>query len=147
MNLGVINYPDSLGAACDYQPFSFYLGGKRTYYGLPNNPNYQLGPVVGSACDTLNSSVEEIKEKNASILINPNPATHVIFCNAKNIKGKNAFIKIINALGVVVYQRKLNIFSGGFAAQTIEVSSLQSGLYILFIQSEKEVIKVQFMKE
>ncbi|MBL0052930.1 MAG: hypothetical protein IPP29_16155 [Bacteroidetes bacterium] len=42
-NLSVINEPDSLGVKCDYQPFSFYLGGKRTYYGLPNNPNYELG--------------------------------------------------------------------------------------------------------
>ncbi|HQK97424.1 MAG TPA: hypothetical protein PLH61_05325, partial [Bacteroidia bacterium] len=31
MNLGVINSPDSLGLACDFQPWSFYLGGKRTY--------------------------------------------------------------------------------------------------------------------
>lgn len=28
-NLSVINFPDSVGAACDYEPFSFYLGGKR----------------------------------------------------------------------------------------------------------------------
>ncbi|MBK8845023.1 MAG: hypothetical protein IPO27_00120 [Bacteroidetes bacterium] len=27
-NLSVINYPDN--SACDFQPFSFYLGGKRT---------------------------------------------------------------------------------------------------------------------
>lgn len=40
MNLCVINQPDSLGAACDFQPFSYYLGGHRSYMGLPNNPNY-----------------------------------------------------------------------------------------------------------
>ena len=44
MNLSVINSPDSLGFACDLQPFSFYLGGKRSYAGLPNNPDYDLGP-------------------------------------------------------------------------------------------------------
>jgi len=53
MNLSVINQPDSLGSACDFQPYSFYLGGKRTYLGLPNNPDYELGAVTGSACDTL----------------------------------------------------------------------------------------------
>ncbi|HRH85202.1 MAG TPA: hypothetical protein PK210_13290, partial [Bacteroidia bacterium] len=37
MNLSVINQPDSLGSACNFQPYSFYLGGKRTYVGLPNN--------------------------------------------------------------------------------------------------------------
>ncbi len=40
MNLSVINYPDSLGTACGYAPFSFYLGGKRTYYGQVHNRDY-----------------------------------------------------------------------------------------------------------
>ncbi|MEI2757816.1 MAG: hypothetical protein V9G42_00130, partial [Bacteroidia bacterium] len=53
MNLGVINEPNSLGATCNFQPFSFYLGGKRTYLGLPNNPKYDLGALAGSVCDTL----------------------------------------------------------------------------------------------
>ena len=53
MYLSVINYPDSLGVACNYEPFSFYLGGKRTYYGLPNNPDYDLPALAGSPCDTL----------------------------------------------------------------------------------------------
>ncbi|MBL7916546.1 MAG: hypothetical protein JNL49_16060, partial [Bacteroidia bacterium] len=30
MNLSVINQPDSLGSLCDFQPYSFNLGGKRT---------------------------------------------------------------------------------------------------------------------
>src|SRR6185503_1096208 len=42
MNLGVINSPDNIGILCDFQPYSFYLGGKRCYYGLPNNPNYEM---------------------------------------------------------------------------------------------------------
>ncbi|MBK7388264.1 MAG: hypothetical protein IPI23_04070 [Bacteroidetes bacterium] len=45
MYLSVINYPDSLGTACGYNPFSFYLGGKRTYYGLPNNPITTYQPL------------------------------------------------------------------------------------------------------
>jgi hypothetical protein len=36
MNLSVINSPDSIGSACDLQPFSFYLGGKRSYFGWLN---------------------------------------------------------------------------------------------------------------
>ncbi len=60
MNLSVINYPDSLGTACGYVPFSFYLGGKRTYYGLPNNPDYDMPSLAGSPCDTLVSINEPI---------------------------------------------------------------------------------------
>lgn len=60
MNLSVINSPDLPGAACDFQPYSFYLGGKRTYWGLPNNPDYDLGPLVGSPCDTLVGTTETL---------------------------------------------------------------------------------------
>ena len=58
MNLSLINSPDSFGTACDFQPYSFYLGGKRTYYGLPNNPDYFLGPKIGSPCDTITAISE-----------------------------------------------------------------------------------------
>lgn len=61
-NLGVINLPDSPGLACNFQPWSFYLGGKRTYWGLPNNPDYELGPVTGSICDTL-TGINYIEQK------------------------------------------------------------------------------------
>ncbi|MBK8846508.1 MAG: hypothetical protein IPO27_08220 [Bacteroidetes bacterium] len=50
-NLNVINEPDSDN--CNFTPFSFTSVAKRTYYGLPNNPNYELGRLYGSPCDTL----------------------------------------------------------------------------------------------
>jgi hypothetical protein len=53
MNLSVIQEPDSAFPTCNFTPYSFYLGGKRTYWGLPNNPNYDMGVVAGSPCDTL----------------------------------------------------------------------------------------------
>ena len=50
-NLTVINDPDSLGSACNLTPHSFYLGGKTVQFGLPNMPNYNLGPTT-PICDT-----------------------------------------------------------------------------------------------
>ncbi|MBL0052185.1 MAG: hypothetical protein IPP29_12085 [Bacteroidetes bacterium] len=56
-HLGVINQPDSLAVSCDFQPYSFYLGpNARTYAGTSNLPDYNLGPLVGSGCDTLSLS-------------------------------------------------------------------------------------------
>jgi hypothetical protein len=80
-NLSVVNYPDSLGSACSYQSFSFYLGGKRTYYGLPNNPNYSLGPVFGSTCDTIFNTTDAPIKDDTSILISPNPCSNYITVN------------------------------------------------------------------
>ena len=64
-NLGVINNPDVVGNGCNFSPFSFYLGGKRTYYGLPNNPDYNLGPLASSICDTI-TVITEIKGNEKS---------------------------------------------------------------------------------
>ena len=50
-NLTVINFPDSLGSACNLNPHSFYLGGNTTMTGLPNIPNYNLGQAT-PVCDT-----------------------------------------------------------------------------------------------
>jgi hypothetical protein len=73
-NLSVINNPDSTYPACNFTPYSFYLGGARTYYGLPNNPNFALGAVEGSECDTLSTSVGEVVSYiNNQLNIFPNP--------------------------------------------------------------------------
>lgn len=78
MNLGVINSPDSSGIACDFQPYSFYLGGKRTYLGLPNNPNYDM-PALASLCDTLISIYELVPTiliPQLQIYFHPNGKPH-----------------------------------------------------------------------
>jgi PKD repeat protein len=51
-NLHVINHPEQKGLACDFRQHGIDLN---TFHagGLPNNPNYRLGPIDGSPCDTL----------------------------------------------------------------------------------------------
>ena len=44
-HLSVIHKPDSAASACQLKPFSFPLQHKRTRWGLPNMPNYNLGPL------------------------------------------------------------------------------------------------------
>ncbi len=100
-------YPDSIGSSCDYQPFSFYLGGKRTYYGLPNNPNYDLGPLAGSSCDTITG----ISPTPALPGGEEEPALHVfyhsswqkLFVNAQHIKGKICLLQVFDMNGKEVF--------------------------------------------
>ena len=63
-NLSVINAPDSIGVACEFQVYRFYLGGKRSYAGLPNYPDFDLGSLVGSICDSLSKSISNIAQQN-----------------------------------------------------------------------------------
>ncbi|MBI5540759.1 MAG: hypothetical protein HY951_11910 [Bacteroidia bacterium] len=104
MNLSVINEPNGLGTACYFQPNSFYLGGRRSYAGLPNMPNYNLGALEGSPCDTI-TQVEsiKIKDKSGEALVFPNPAREFLTVSTQNsIQG--ASISISDLFGVVVYE-------------------------------------------
>lgn len=45
-NLGVIHSPNEVGVACDFRPYSYYLGDSAlATFGLPNMPNYNLGSL------------------------------------------------------------------------------------------------------
>jgi len=52
--LGVITNPNAFGLDCQFDTFGLFLGGTiNTGFSLPNFANYDLGPLVGSPCDTL----------------------------------------------------------------------------------------------
>ncbi|MEI2759640.1 MAG: T9SS type A sorting domain-containing protein [Bacteroidia bacterium] len=101
MNLGVINEPNSLGATCNFQPFSFYLGGKRTYLGLPNNPDYDLGALAGSVCDTITGIAPSPLER-VGVRFYPNPASENVLFEYDSIFGENSSLVIYNNMGMMV---------------------------------------------
>lgn len=140
MNLSVINQPDSLGVACDFQPYSVYLGGHRTIAGLPNMPNYNLGALEGSACDTLTSIQNEI-EKTNSIIISPNPATTEI--KITNLSPTENQISIINLLG----QQVKSIRVSHAQTTTLPVSDLPAGIYVVTIFDGEKIVCKKFVKE
>jgi hypothetical protein len=51
-NLHVIEHPEREGLACDFKQHGIALN-IFTAGGLPNMPNYRLGPIDGSICDSL----------------------------------------------------------------------------------------------
>ncbi len=44
---------DEFDTGVELEPYFLYLGEPNFTYSLPNFPNYNLGPLVGSPCDTL----------------------------------------------------------------------------------------------
>jgi WD40 repeat protein len=146
-NLSVINQPDSLGLACDFQPFSFYLGGARTYYGLPNNPDYELGAWVGSPCDTLTVGLTENDEKN-DVFFQAwyNSEWNMIHVNASKLKGKSGVLRLFDVEGRVVYERKVDVIAGGYFTGEIAMNGIASGVYIVSISTEKDKVQGKIMK-
>jgi hypothetical protein len=133
-HLTVINNPNGIGNACNIQPYSFYLGGKRVYLGLPNNPNYDLPALGGSFCDTLGypNTVEEITDEKW--LAYPNPANSIIrFSNIKYSEFTE--LLLIDVTGRLVLSEE-NTFK-------IDVSGLPSGIYSALITSGESLVSLK----
>jgi len=132
MNLNVINQPNNLGMdpdirrhLCNFQPHSFYLGGKRTYWGLPNNPNYDMIAKGGSVCDTLGlpNSVNEVENSNV-LRVYPNPASEFITLLYNGKQNSNISLQIADLTGRLVSDQILY-------SNKVDISSIPEGIYLL----------------
>ena len=146
-NLSVINYPDSVDSACGYAPFSFYLGGKRTYYGLPNNPDYILGPLVGSICDTLNLGIEINEEQNhkKGITIYFDFDWQKAHIDAKGLQGENYTLQLQDILGHLIFEYSSTLVNGEVSVQA-NCFNFPSGVYFVSIITNKEKLSCKFVK-
>ncbi len=144
MNLGVINRPDSSGLMCDFLPYSFYLGGKRTYWGLPNNPNYDLGPLVGSPCDSLTSIADQLSVSTADLYIYYSSYWQSAFINADNLQGYSYQLQIIDLMGKRVFTESGRL-NPPYYTKTLNCAGYSNGMYIVELQTEKERLVKRFV--
>jgi hypothetical protein len=130
--LHVVNYPDSGGGSC-----GFVYGGQPTLSlnsnELPNMINYNLGPLIGSGCDTIPAGLNKVAE-NDLLRIMPNPADKYLYVEM-GMQGNYEF-DLLNATGQVVAKtetRQVDIF---------DTESLSSGIYfirVIDLTTEAEV--------
>ncbi len=147
-NLSVINQPDSLGFACDFQPFSFSLGGARTYYGLPNNPDYELGAWVGSPCDTLSVGLTPgpAEERGAWIQAWYNHEWNMIHVNAAQLKGKKGMLRLFDMEGRVVFEKPAAVVAGGYFTTEIYMNEISEGVYVVNLVTDRETLSFKTSK-
>ena len=142
-NLSVINYPDSLGAACDFQPFSFNLGSGRTYLSLPNNPDYELGAWVGSPCDTLTTNLTpnpSPEERGAWMQAWYNHEWNMIHVNAAHLKGKKGMLRLFDIEGRIVFEKQMEVLAGGYYTTEIYLNEISEGVYVVQLITDRETL-------
>jgi hypothetical protein len=145
-NLSVINYPDSLGALCDLQVSSFYLGGHKAYWGLPNNHNYELDTLHGSPCDTLTAvGLIDLFPKNKELKLYYDKTWQTVFVNAEELQGRNATLEFYNINGQLM-ERISSETDGSYFSKSSSFSSQADGVYIVRLRTEKEVLTGRFLK-
>ncbi|MBK8846512.1 MAG: T9SS type A sorting domain-containing protein [Bacteroidetes bacterium] len=144
-NLGVINYPDSIGKACNFQPFSFNLGGKRVYAGLPNNPNYSLGRLVGSPCDTLQwVGTPETPNPQGALRTCASIPIHLaskINIELSDFKNASYVLKIVDAMGKEIWQQEI------VKQKTeIDLEKIKQGIYFVMLSGGNDIFTGKIIK-
>lgn len=129
----VINLPDLLGQACNFRQHSLQLSNYNQ--AIPNFPNYNLGALTGSVCDTL-TAVNSIS-KTFSISVYPNPAKDCFTINYDfQTLNKVEFI-LYNSLGEPVLRK---ILLGDLKTLVINSENLPNGIYYYHISYHETVI-------
>ncbi|MCO5288440.1 MAG: T9SS type A sorting domain-containing protein [Bacteroidetes bacterium] len=131
VDLHYINYPDSADTACDVHLHDFHLLGFH-FRSVPNHPNYYLGRLVGSVCDTL-TSINDLTEHNFKFSISPNPNNgnfKIMYLLPQNKAGK---LEIFDINGRAVYSQNLPQWS---TLQFISLPKIANGIYAIKINSD-----------
>ncbi|MFN8154526.1 MAG: T9SS type A sorting domain-containing protein [Bacteroidia bacterium] len=131
-NLSVINNPDSLDTLCNMEYNTIQLPMPHSG-ALPQFPNFRLGPVVGSICDSL-TAVHELQSEDVSLY--PNPAKDHITLQSKRSLSK-AVITLTNVQGQVLFSRQTGTGTG-FEVELPR--DMGNGIYFLRIHSTEGAV-------
>jgi hypothetical protein len=132
--LHTIDNPDEPGLACNVNQHSFKMPTLNAY-SIPNFPNYRLGPIDGSPCDTLGidnltNIIDKLDNNSEPVRLYPNPASDYITLVIPRIT-KSWEFSIYDISGKEVFSNKSR---GAF--RSFDVSFLNSGLYLWQLRYE-----------
>jgi Secretion system C-terminal sorting domain len=139
--MGFIDNPNIKGLGCNFrgrgngalsQPFTNLMV-------PPNMPNYGLGALSGSPCDT-------IRAQPSNWVLYPNPASNFITVVVPNsITGNVVSVHVYDMLGKLIYTQQANI---DFAHEAqIALPSMARGVYIIKARHGGDEFISRFVKE
>ena len=134
--LSVINLPDSAASACNFELASVFVGDAPHYtlLGLPNMPNYNLGALVGSTCDTLTTTTS-FQTQVFNFNIHPNPFHDQFQLTITGVI-QNALVEIHDVLGRQVFHQVVSPVSRT-VHQVVDLSGYPSGVYFVSVNANK----------
>ncbi|MBX7242015.1 MAG: T9SS type A sorting domain-containing protein [Bacteroidia bacterium] len=130
----VVHSPDSQGVACNFEPRGLPLG-VCNITGPPSFPNFRLGALSGSACDTLVSVLPPFgSAQGAGVKVYPNPAGAVVNVETGSCKAclaaTGGTFRMWNPTGQVVLETELSPHN---AKTEISVKDIPEGMYFYSI--------------
>jgi len=125
-----IDQPDEAGVVCSFNNAGLSLNAPNNC--VPNFPNYDLGPLNGSDCDTL-SGIETLTS-TSDFHFSPNPASSHI--NIVYAIQHNATLTITNSYRNVVKQLTLYPY---FKNRIVYVDDLAEGMYLVSLKEGDKI--------
>jgi hypothetical protein len=145
--LHIIHNPDLPGLACNVQQRAITLYDVNDV-SIPNFPNFRLGRLEGSPCDTLGIywGEEELGSELIGISAYPNPADNYITFNlTMSNNNKTLQFQIYDFLGRHINSISVAPFQGVIR---YDVRSLPAGVYMGVLRNENtQIAKVKFIVE
>jgi hypothetical protein len=134
--LAVIQDPDQKAPACNFQFNGLYMNGMNVPFpGLPHHPDYTIGPIDGSPCDTLGLdeyppivySRQEINPEPLYVVY-PNPAKGYLIISGQSLENIQR-IQIYSVQGKLMLSAEPEWLSA--SQQRVHLPSLETGVYFL----------------
>lgn len=129
--LSVINNPNEEGMSCDFDTLTIDLGGHRNLGGLPNMPNYNLGVLVGSGCDTI-TAINNAEVNKKEITLYPNPGNEKIYFNTDLTTPVSIIIFDLYGNKIKKIENKV--------LNELDINFLPQGSYIIQINNENSIL-------
>jgi len=134
--LSRIDYPDLPGPACGVCEGCIILP-TPNYGSMPYFPNFRLGPVDGSVCDSLGLSRVLEVEQGGAYKVYPNPVTEALTVRLPALLPGHALrFALTDALGRAVRERMLTDFE-----TEVDVAGLPKGMYFWRVSAGEEALQ------
>lgn len=128
--LHVIEKPNVKGIGCEVRQHSFDLI-RQNSFSMPNFPNFRLGRLEGSVCDTLYTSANTLLDDNL-VSVFPNPASDYVQINwPEDFQINN--LRLLDFAG----KELVKINQGINVPFRLNLQHLTSGMYLLLLESEE----------
>ncbi|MBK8845564.1 MAG: T9SS type A sorting domain-containing protein [Bacteroidetes bacterium] len=127
-----IENPDSGGLACNVNQHAIIL--PRYNFSIPNFPNYDLGVLPGSPCDTLGLSLLSPTVERLGVRLFPNPANNSFYIKYNIPTNENLLFVLYDSYGNEVLRKNLY---GTFKNLLVHTEQLNNGIYFWRVTSNK----------
>jgi hypothetical protein len=137
--LHVVESPNTLGVGCNVIQHAIMTPG--VVYTPPSFPNYSLGPIIGTVCDSIINIVEE--NNQPLFALSPNPTSGISIIHSLMGDFHNAEMYIYNSNGQIIFSSMIN---SGTSEHYIDFSEYLNGIYSIQIIDDLNVCSLRMIK-